>query len=122
MNELPDLDRLSAAEKDGLIRALFAQVQTLTKQVEMMTAKVAKFEGRLAKNSRNSSKPPSSDGVRRPKPKSLRKPGQKPSGGQKGHHYYVPKSEARFGAPSKSYEHLPAPEIEGRWWSRSERC
>ena len=28
------------------------------------------------------------------------------------YHYYVSKSEARFGAPGKSYERLPAPEIE----------
>ena len=28
------------------------------------------------------------------------------------YHYYVSKSEARFGAPGKGYERLPAPEIE----------
>jgi transposase len=84
MEELPDLDRLSVAAKDDLIRALFAQVKALTAQVEILTARVADLEGRLAKNSRNSSKPPSSDGFR-PKPKSQRKAGQKPTGGQKGH-------------------------------------
>lgn len=84
MEELPDLDRLSHADKDDLIRALFAQVKALTAQVEALTTKVADLEGRLAKNSRNSSKPPSSDGFR-PKPKSQRKAGQKPTGGQKGH-------------------------------------
>lgn len=84
MEELPDLDRLSVAAKDDLIRALFAQVKALTAQVEALTAKVADLEGRLAKNSRNSSKPPSADGFR-PKPKSRRKAGQKPTGGQKGH-------------------------------------
>lgn len=42
------------------------------------------LEGRLAKNSRNSSKPPSLDGFK-PKPKSQRKAKQNPSGGQKGH-------------------------------------
>lgn len=33
---------------------------------------------------------------------------------KRGHkyHYYVSKSESRFGAPGKSYERLPAPEIE----------
>ena len=85
MDELPDLDRLSHAEKDDLIRALFAQVKALTAQVEALTAKVAELEGRLAKNSRNSSKPPSSDGLNRPKPKSQRKAGQRPRGGQRGH-------------------------------------
>ena len=78
MDELPELSLLSHAEKDELIRALFAQVAALT-------AKVAELEGRLSKNSRNSSKPPSSDGLNRPKPKSQRKAGQKPTGGQKGH-------------------------------------
>ncbi|MBU1962848.1 MAG: IS66 family transposase [Gammaproteobacteria bacterium] len=85
MTTLPDLDPLSHAEKDELIRALFTQVVALTKQVERLTAKVAELEGRLAQNSRNSSKPPSSDGLNRPKPKSQRKAGQNPSGGQKGH-------------------------------------
>ncbi|MDO8812452.1 MAG: IS66 family transposase [Gallionella sp.] len=78
METLPDLDHLSVAQKDDLIRALFAQVAALT-------AKVAELEGRLAQNSRNSSKPPSSDGLGKPKPKSQRRSGQKPTGGQKGH-------------------------------------
>ena len=45
MEELPDLDRLSVAAKDDLIRALFAQVKALTAQVEALTAKVADLEG-----------------------------------------------------------------------------
>ncbi len=61
MEELPDLDRLSHADKDDLPRALFAEVKALTAQVDALTAKEADLEGRLAKNSRNSGKPPSSD-------------------------------------------------------------
>lgn len=89
MDELPDLERLSVAEKDNLIRELWplrALVRQLSEQVATLTAKVAELEGRLAKNSRNSSKPPSSDGLSRPMPKSQRKSGQKPNGGQQGHH------------------------------------
>jgi transposase len=85
MKTLPDLDQLSHAEKDDLIRTLFALVTALTAQVETLTAKVTELEGRLAKNSSNSSKPPSTDGYNKPKPKSLRQSGQKPNGGQKGH-------------------------------------
>jgi transposase len=88
MKSLPDLDRLSVTEKDDLIRALFARVQELT-------AKVAELEGRLALNSRNSSKPPSTEGYAKPKPKSLRTPGQNPTGGQKGHEGYTLKKAER---------------------------
>ena len=72
---LPDLDNLSVAEKDELVRALFSQVQLLIGQVSTLSAKVVELEGRLALNSRNSSKPPSTDGLNKPQPKSLRKPG-----------------------------------------------
>lgn len=81
----PDLDRLDVADKDALIRALWSQVEDLSGQVTALLAKVAELEGRLAQTSRHSSKPPSSDGLNKPQPKSLRQPGQKPTGGQAGH-------------------------------------
>jgi len=46
---------------------------------------VGDFFASAAQVRQASSKPPSSGGLHRPQPKSLRKPGQKPSGGQKGH-------------------------------------
>jgi len=61
------------------------QVTTLTGQVRQLTAEVAELKSRMNKNSQNSSKPPSSDGFKKPKPKSLRKKSKRKPGGQPGH-------------------------------------
>jgi len=61
-----------------IILNLQGQVLSLTKRIEQL-------EQQLSKNSRNSSKPSSSDGLTKPHPKSLRKRTGKKSGGQKGH-------------------------------------
>lgn len=60
-------------------------VEQLTQTIEDLNQKIAELTERLNKNSRNSSKPPSSDGLAKPAPKSLRKPSRKKAGGQKGH-------------------------------------
>jgi transposase len=63
--------------------AVFALVETLVAQVTVLTARVKELEGRINTNSRNSGKPPSSDGLKRTK--SLRKKSGKKGGAQKGH-------------------------------------
>ncbi len=68
-----------------LILELKAQNLDLRTQVMQLAEKVAELEGRLNKNSRNSSKPPGSDGYKKPNPKSLRKKGKRKNGGQFGH-------------------------------------
>ncbi len=53
MKELPDLSVLSHAEKDALIHALWGMAQSLTEQLEVLTAEVSELKGRLAKDSRS---------------------------------------------------------------------
>ena len=85
MQNLPDLTQLSHNQKDDLIRLLWSMLQGQAKQIATLQSQVVELQSRLNKNSRNSSKPPSSEGLNKPAPKSLRIAGQKPSGGQKGH-------------------------------------
>lgn len=54
-------------------------------QVHDLLARVSTLEAQIAKNSRNSIKPPSSDGYGKPQPKSLHPPTDRKPGGQKGH-------------------------------------
>ena len=84
MSKLPLFSRenLESASKEELI-TLILQMQQQTMHLE---ARIQDLEDRLAKNSSNSGKPPSSDGLaKKPAPKSLRESGQRKSGGQKGH-------------------------------------
>jgi hypothetical protein len=69
----------------NLLVALTKTVNILSSKVDELTIQVEELERRLSKDSSNSSKPPSSDGYKKPSPKSLRKKSGKKSGGQKGH-------------------------------------
>ena len=65
--------------------AVFEVFSPLQDAVGLLTLRVKQLEDRLGKDSHNSSKPPSSDGYKKPNPKSQRGKSDRPSGGQKGH-------------------------------------
>ena len=78
--------------KDEMIEQLLQQVNSLTSTLETQTQLIAQLnqtiqelKEQINKNSQNSSKPPSSDGFKKPNPKSLRRPSGKKAGGQVGH-------------------------------------
>jgi len=65
--------------------AVVELVQSLFAIIARLEERIKKLEDQVHKNSRNSSKPPSTDGFKKPQPKSLREKGKHPVGGQKGH-------------------------------------
>ena len=66
-----------------LVNTLMATIFEQSEQITALQERVKILEAQLHKNSRNSSKPPSTDGFF--KPRSQRQKSDKPVGGQKGH-------------------------------------
>jgi transposase len=91
---LPTEEEVRKAVREGE-EAVVLLVANLVKVIELLAARQQTLEDQIAKNSRNSGKPPSSDGYNRPAPKSLRKRRHKKSGGQAGHVGYTLKAVER---------------------------
>jgi transposase len=96
----PSYDQLATlvVEQAGVIERLGGEVAELR-------AEVVDLKRRLAQNSRNSSRPPSSDGLAKPPPKSLRRPSGRKPGGQQGHqggHL------AKVAVPDEIVAHVPS--------------
>src|SRR3990172_716321 len=81
---LPTSDEVRAAYRQGedAVMALFERV---TEGVRLLEARMQVLEDQVAKHSGNSGKPPSSDGLKKPRAARPRKRGQHASGGQAGH-------------------------------------
>ena len=76
-----ELNELLLQQVDSLKATINAQTQLIAQ----LNQTIHELKEQLNKNSKNSSKPPSSDGFKKPAPKSLRKPSGRKAGGQSGH-------------------------------------
>lgn len=92
------------SELKQLIYKLNAFIEQQTAVIEQLKLTIAELNEKLNKNSKNSSKPPSSDGFKKPITKSLRQKSGKKPGGQQGHngtHLSV------IADPDKVIKHFP---------------
>jgi len=111
---------------EGLIKKFTTHIAKQDKKIEMLTERVRYLEDQLSRNSRNSGKPPSSDGFKKPlRTKSLRKKSGKHPGGQKGHrgyqleqvsnpHHTVTHGVCRCGNCGEDLSYLPATDHDKR--------
>lgn len=82
------IDLFKNLSRENLLAVIEYQAERialLEAQNADLATRLEKLEAQLAKNSTNSSKPPSSDGIKKPQPKSRREKGKRKSGGQPGH-------------------------------------
>ncbi len=87
-NSTPDIAKVLLDRIDVLMAIIDEQALTISNQaaiIAQQNERIKHLEERLNKNSRNSSKPPSSDGLNKPNPKSLRESSGKKPGAQIGH-------------------------------------
>ncbi len=98
-------DALALLSKDDLVELLLAQENRHAAEIAALTARIAELERRLGLNSRNSGKPPSSDGLKKPpRTRSLRQPSGRKPGGQKGHKGETLRQVAE---PDATVDHYP---------------
>jgi transposase len=82
--QLPTEEEMKAIYQEGE-DVVVAVLESLVTTIRALESRIQKLEDQIAKNSHNSSKPPSSDGLKKRAKRSLRHPSGKKSGGQPGH-------------------------------------
>ena len=102
----PSYDQLVAlvGAKDARIAVLGAQLDAALVRGDDLEQRVAALEAQVRRSSRNSSKPPSSQGYDKPAPRSLRRPSGRSRGGQDGHDGA---GLAQVAAPDEVVVHAP---------------
>ena len=102
----PEIIHSAYVQGENAVQALFEMqgkyIRALEAQLQALGNRVQELEAQQKKNSGNSSKPPSSDGYKKPQPKSQRGRSGKKSGGQKGHEGQTLKAVA---APAETVVH-----------------
>ena len=86
--QIEELKLQMRLDPDGIAKRLLDAEDKLAEHevlIAKLLAQIEELEVRLKLNSTNSSKPPSSDGLNKPAPKSLRKKTGRTTGGQPGH-------------------------------------
>ena len=94
-------ERIAQLEQENT--ELRAQLAEAHQQITQLAERLQRVEGQLAKDSHNSSKPPSSDGPRR-KPRSQRHHSEKQTGGQPGH---AGRTLMQVASPDEVVRHRP---------------
>lgn len=89
--QMPTREEIKAIYREGeeavvlLVEILVTMNQALQERVRVLEDKAQRLEDQLSKDSHNSGKPPTSDGLKKPLPHGLRDKSGKKSGGQFGH-------------------------------------
>jgi transposase len=81
---LPTHEEVRAAYRQGE-DAVIARFDELQAMIRVLEARIQALEDQLAKNSGNSSKPPASDGLKKPRPRRVKSSSPRKRGGQPGH-------------------------------------